>query len=154
MGNYRELDVWKKSRALAGHVYLVTREFPKAEWFGLVQQMRRAAISVPSNIAEGHGRWSSPERIRFLLIARGSNFELETQAFLAGDLEFITTAQVDEIINRTAEITRMLNGLIQHYRRKLANVSNHQPPTTNHQLTSPTPHPPTSSSRPGRSGRL
>ena len=134
MGNYRELDVWQKSRALAGNVYRETREFPRAEWFGLVQQMRRAAVSVPSNIAEGHGRWSSRERIRFLLIARGSNFELETQAFLAGDLGFMTEEQVQAIIQRTADITRMLNGLIQHYRRKLATESsNDQPPTTNHQ---------------------
>ena len=118
MGNYRELEVWQKSRALATHLYRVTEEFPRREWFGLVQQMRRAAVSVPSNIAEGHGRWTSKERIQFLLIARGSAYELETQTYIAQDLGYLSVPNAERIISRINELARMLHGLIRHYRQK------------------------------------
>ena len=86
--------------------------------FGLTQQIRRAVVSVACNIAEGQGRKSTKERIQFLVIARGSLFEVETQALIAGDLEFVTTAEAEDIVNRTIEVTRLVNGLIRHYAKR------------------------------------
>ena len=120
MASYRELEVWQKSRKLATHVYRKTARFPRREWYGLVQQMRRAAVSVASNIAEAHGRSSSRERKKFLGIARGSLLELETQTFIAGDLEFVSARQADIIVAACNEIARQLNGLIRHYRNAAA----------------------------------
>lgn len=119
MGNYRELEVWQKARALASHVYRITARFPRREWFGITQQMRRAGVSIPSNIAEAHGRWTSRDRMRFLRISRGSLFELETQVFIAGDLEFLSEQQTENAVEKINEVTRLLNGLIRHYARKL-----------------------------------
>ena len=118
MASYRDLEVWQKSRKLATHIYRKTARFPRSEWYGLVQQMRRAAVSVPCNIAEGHGRASSRERAKYLGIARGSLLELETQAFIAGDLGFVTERQTEILVAACNEIARQLNGLIRHYRRK------------------------------------
>lgn len=115
ISDYRNLVAWKKARALASQVYRVTTQFPKAELFGLTQQMRRAAVSVPCNIAEGHGRRSSADRIQFLVIARGSLFELETQALIAGDLEFIAPAEAATVLEAATEVARLVNGLIRHY---------------------------------------
>jgi four helix bundle protein len=115
MGSYRELEVWQKARKLATHVYRRTAKFPRFEQFGLVPQMRRAAVSIACNIAEGHGRATSRERNRFLNIARGSLLELETQAFIAGDLEFLTERQTTIIVDAANELARQLNGLIRHY---------------------------------------
>lgn len=84
--DYKELEVWKKARLLASDVYTATMAFPKSEMFGLTQQMRRAVISIACNIAEGHGRRSNGDRVQFLVVARGSVLELETQALIAGDL--------------------------------------------------------------------
>jgi four helix bundle protein len=116
MASYRDLEVWQKARKLATHIYRKTRAFPRSEWYGLVQQMRRAAVSVACNIAEGHGRDSSRDRMKFLRIARGSLLELETQAFIAGDLEFLTARQTDIVVDACNELARQLNGLIRHYR--------------------------------------
>jgi four helix bundle protein len=118
MANYRELDVWKKARALAVHVYRRTEEFPQREWYGLVQQMRRAAVSITCNIAEAHGRETSRERIRFLTIARGSLLEVETQAFIAGDLEYLNTRQTEIVVEATNELARQLNALIRYYAKR------------------------------------
>src|SRR5687767_15989655 len=104
MGSYRELEVWQKARKLATHVYRRTAKFPQSEWYGLVQQMRRAAISIACNIAEGHGRQSSRNRAKFLDIARGSLLELETQAFIAGDLAFLTERQANIIVDACNEV--------------------------------------------------
>jgi four helix bundle protein len=119
MSNYKELDVWQKGRKLATHIYRRTARFPKREWYGLVQQMRRAAVSVPCNIAEGHGRASSRERAKFLGIARGSLLELETQAFIAGDLGFLTVRQAQIVVDACNEIARQVNGLIRFYRKAM-----------------------------------
>ena len=117
--DYRTLEAWVKARALASHIYRLTAQFPRAEIFGLTQQMRRAAVSVPSNIAEGQGRKSTKDRIAFLVIARGSLHEIETQALIAGDLEFIATQRAEDIVERTTEVARLVNGLIRHYARRL-----------------------------------
>jgi four helix bundle protein len=115
MGSYRELEVWQKARKLATHVYRRTLKFPEIERYGLVQQMRRAAVSIACNIAEGHGRATSRERNRFLNIARGSLLELETQSFIAGDLGLLTERQTTIVVNACNELARQLNGLIRHY---------------------------------------
>ena len=117
--DYRGLDAWIKARALASHIYRLTALFPRNEWFGLTQQMRRAAISAPCNIAEGQGRRATKDRINFLVIARGSLHELETQALIAGDLEFITEAEAEDVASRTTEVTRLVNGLIRHYAKRI-----------------------------------
>jgi four helix bundle protein len=114
---YRDLVVWQKARELASRVYRVSRAFPRSELFGLTAQMRRAALSVPCNIAEGHGRRSTADRIQFLVVARGSLLELETQAIIAADLEFMSQALSDDIVDKTTDIARALNGLIRHYAR-------------------------------------
>lgn len=79
--------------------------------------MRRAAVSVPSNIAEAHGRQTTRDRIQFFVIARGSLFELETQALIAADLGFTSTSDAETVVTRTTEVTRLLNGLIRYYTR-------------------------------------
>jgi four helix bundle protein len=113
--SYRDLELWQKARVLASTTYRMTAGFGRSEMFGLTQQMRRAAISVPSNIAEGHGRHTDPERTHFLLVARGSLYELETQALIAGDLEFIDNTEAESLVERIMEVARLLNGLIRHY---------------------------------------
>jgi four helix bundle protein len=110
--HFRDLLVWQKGMKLARGVYNATASFPKAEMFGLTSQMRRAAISVPSNIAEGHGRLSDGSLRVFLGQARGSLFELETQIELACDLEYLQTAIAKELLELSREVGRMLNGLI------------------------------------------
>ena len=85
--SFRELVVWQKSMRLATDVYRLTQDFPRQEIYGLVSQLRRAAVSVPSNIAEGHGRSSIEDYRKFLWIARGSNFEMQTQLEIAHTLK-------------------------------------------------------------------
>jgi four helix bundle protein len=115
MSNYRTLDAWIQSRALVREIYQLTSTFPRSEMFGLVQQMRRAAGSIPSNIAEGHGRWTRRDCIRFLHIARGSAFELDTQLFLAEDLSYIDSDAGHRLREKTARVAQMINGLIRYY---------------------------------------
>ena len=87
--NFKELKVWQKSYQLCLKVYKITKKYPNTEKYSLASQLRRAAVSVPSNIAEGYGRKTTPEYIRFLYIAYGSSCELETQLLLSGDLGYI-----------------------------------------------------------------
>ncbi len=114
MGNYNELNVWKKSVDLAIAVYRATAKFPKDEIFGLRMQMRRAAVSVPSNLAEGAGRSTAKDYRRFVLQARGSILELETQIVISERLEFIGAQTCDALRAATGEIGRMLNGLLRY----------------------------------------
>ena len=97
---------------LARDVYRVTETFPKTEMFGLVAQMRRAAVSVPSNIAEGHGRLSDNSFRIFLAQARGSLFEIETQIQLASDLGYVSANDAQQLTESCGEVARVLNGLI------------------------------------------
>jgi four helix bundle protein len=110
--SYRELLVWQKSMALVKAVYEETRSFPKEEIYGLTSQMRRAAVSVPCNIAEGQGRTSKKEFRQFLSMSRGSLLELETQLQIAADLGFLSTESTVQLIDKTGELLRMLNGLM------------------------------------------
>ncbi len=111
MNNFRELKVWQKSIELVKQVYLLTTNFPKVEQYGLTQQMRRAAVSIPSNIAEGAGRDSKKEFKYFLSISLGSSFELETQLVLAKEFGFITSDALGNMENGLIEIQRMIRGL-------------------------------------------
>jgi four helix bundle protein len=118
MSDYTKLEVWQKSRALARDIYEVSGKFPQHELFGLMQQIRRAAVSIPSNIAEGSGRGSWRDRKRFVLVARGSAFEVETQLFIAEDLQYVESASATALRERASEIARMLAGLIRYYTSK------------------------------------
>ena len=110
--SYRDLLVWQKARALAKDIYILTRTFPRSETFGFISQMRRSAISIACNIAEGQGRWNRRDYRRFLFIARSSTFELEAQIIIATDIGYIDDS--DPLIKRTTEIARMLNGLLRY----------------------------------------
>lgn len=110
--SYQDLIAWKKAMSLAIEIYKVTKGFPKEEIFGLTSQLRRAVVSVPSNIAEGQGRLTKGEFQQFLGQARGSLLEIETQVMLARQLEYVTEAQSDNLLERSAEAGRILNGLI------------------------------------------
>lgn len=110
--NYRDLIAWQKAMALVRAVYLLTERFPPDERFGLTSQMRRSAVSVPSNIAEGHGRLSDRAMRMFLGNARGSLYELETQALLSADMNFAKREEVDALLAQSSEVARILNGLL------------------------------------------
>ncbi len=114
--SYKDLVVWQKGIALAKLVYRITQRFPAAEKFGLIAQMRRAAVSIPSNIAEGQARRTTGEFIQFISHAEGSLAELDTQLILAVELEFCSSADVAPSFDFIEEQRRMLNSL----RRKLA----------------------------------
>ncbi len=110
--SYKELKVWQKAVDLVTEIYRVTKQFPREEMYGLVSQMRRAAVSVPSNMAEGWGRGSTKEYIRFLTIARGSLMELETQLIISEKLNYLKAQQLQNLSEQMQEIGKMLNGLI------------------------------------------
>ena len=116
--SYRDLQVWQKGMQLASLVYQSSRVLPKDEQFGLISQMRRAAVSVPSNIAEGYGRRSRADYVRFLNMAMGSLYELQTQAEIASNLGFLEDAEFQPLAADAREVERMLSALI----RKLASV--------------------------------
>ena len=110
--NYKELKVWQKSYKFCLKVYKITGTFPKEEIYGLVSQIRRSAVSVPSNIAEGYGRKTTADYIRFLYIAYGSLCELETQIMLSDDLRFFEHAEMESLRADLSEVERMLKTLI------------------------------------------
>jgi four helix bundle protein len=112
MGNHRDLEAWQASRSLACVTYRVTEKFPVAERYGLTAQMRRAAVSIMSNIAEGAGRASDTQFRPFLQIARGSLHELECQAILANDLGLMTQPQLAELNEGVRRTARPLQGLL------------------------------------------
>ena len=111
INSYRDLDVWKQSRLLVKNVYQLSKLFPKEEQFGLTNQVRRAAISVPSNIAEGSGRNHSKDSIQFFFIARGSLYEIETQLIIAFDLEYISDSQLHEVLEHIARCKKTIKRL-------------------------------------------
>ena len=109
--SYRDLEVWQKGRSLVKAIYQITTGFPSSEKFGLVTQMRRAAVSIPSNIAEGHARTSTGEFRQFISIARGSVAELETQAILSADLDYLNSDDSEDILRQLDILGKMLRGL-------------------------------------------
>jgi four helix bundle protein len=112
MGNFRDLEVWKRAHAFSLGVYKSTCLFPSHERYGLTAQLRRAAVSVVSNIAEGAGRQNDREMTTFLRIARGSVRELESQLLLSRDLGYIEPAAWGELDTEAQDISKMLNRLI------------------------------------------
>jgi four helix bundle protein len=110
--SYRELIVWQRAIEMTLTIYRSTTSFPKEELFGLTSQMRRAAVAVASNIAEGYGRNSIGEYKQFLGIARGSNLELQTQLFIAKELSYGNPANLSQAESLSTEVAKMLNSLI------------------------------------------
>lgn len=110
--SYRDLIAWQKAMDLVAEVYRLTASFPKSEMFGLTNQLRRCAVSIPSNIAEGQGRSTTKDFVHFLHIARGSLQEVETQLAIAARLNFLPAADFQSSAGRTGELARILNGLI------------------------------------------
>jgi len=110
--SFKDLKVWQKSYQLCLEMYKVTGSFPADEKFGLTSQMRRAAVSIPSNIAEGYGRKTIPDYVRCLYIAYGSTCELETQTLLSGDLNYLNENNQNTLLEKMKEVERMLMALI------------------------------------------
>ena len=119
--SYKDLLVWKKAYQLCLEVYKATKKFPAAERFVLVSQLRRAALSIPSNIAEGYGRRTTGEYIHSLSIAYGSVCELETQVMLSGDLGYLEDEGLKELLANISEVERMIMGLIKSLDKKYLN---------------------------------
>jgi four helix bundle protein len=110
--DFKELKVWHKAYDLALSIYEASRSFPREEMYGLTSQLRRAAVSIGANIAEGCGRRSDGELVRFLQIARGSSSEVEHHLLLARDLKFLQAATHQDIEKRLQEVQRMLTSLV------------------------------------------
>lgn len=110
--SYRDLEVWKKSIELVKKIYIVTKGFPKDEIYGLVSQMRRAAVSIPSNIAEGKMRGHTNEFVQFLYIALGSGTELDTQLIIAKEMKYISEEESNIILDEVNHTSRMIRNLI------------------------------------------
>ena len=110
--DYKDLIVWKRSMELSTVVYAIAKKLPKIETFALADQIRRSAVSIPSNIAEGYGRTTSKEYARFLSIARGSVYELETQLILCVRLEYLEESDLAYALSLSNEIIKMLNVII------------------------------------------
>jgi four helix bundle protein len=119
LSSYKALKVWQKAYQLCLEIYKKTRAFPKEEQYNLTSQIRRAAVSIPSNIAEGYGRNTTPNYIRSLHIAYGSICELETQVMLAGDLEYLPVKAVEKSREDIREVERMLKALIASLEKRL-----------------------------------
>ena len=109
--NFKDLLVWQKGMILARMIYQITREFPRDERFGLVVQMRRAAVSIPSNIAEGQARHTTGEFVQFISHAEGSLAELETQLRLSVELTFCSQSEATPVLELMEELRKMLNAL-------------------------------------------
>ena len=117
MKTYRDLQAWQKSMTLVTEIYKILKSFPKDEIYGLTSQMKRCAISIPSNMAEGYGRNSTNEYIHFLRIATGSLYELQTQLEISTNLNYLDKDSFAKLYESSREIERMLSSLI----RKLSN---------------------------------
>jgi len=113
--SHKDLIVWQRAMQLVVDVYRSTKSFPREETYGLISQMRRAAI--PSNIAEGKGRYSRKELSQFLLNARGSLLELETQIEIARALSYLADRDVEALTSRSSEVGRLLNGMLDYFRQ-------------------------------------
>ena len=122
--SYKDLNVWQKAVELVKEIYLLTKEFPKDEQFTLINQMRRSAISIPSNISEGKARGHRREYVQFLYVALGSCAELETQIIISKELSYITTETKDLLLEKIGYISRMLRNLIK-------GINNYKPTTQN-----------------------
>jgi four helix bundle protein len=120
---YRDLMVWQKSMQLAASIYQVSKQFPREEMYGITSQMRRSAVSIASNVAEGHGRLNAKEFGQFLGIARGSTYELQTQLELAKELQIGGADQIEQCLEMSEEVGRMLYSLIRSLRDTRSRLS-------------------------------
>jgi four helix bundle protein len=118
IGGYRDLLVWQKAMLLVTAVYRSSGSWPKEEQYGLTSQLRRAAVSVPANIAEGQGRTGTREFAHHLSIANGSLHETETLIFVAHNVRFIDQPTCDELLRQSSEVGRLLNGLLRRFRTR------------------------------------
>ena len=116
--SYRDLLVWQKAVDLVTCCYALTKLLPKSETYGLVGQIQRAAVSIPANIAEGHGREHIGDYLRHLSIANGSLMELETHLLIAQKLNYLDAADVDQALDQSGQLSRMLCGLTKKLRAK------------------------------------
>jgi len=121
--SYKDLEVWQKSIDIVKEVYAASKSFPKDERFGLTSQIRRSAISIPSNIAEGKSRQHINEYIQFLYIAFGSSSELNTQLLIAGELQFLSNSELCVLTEKLDHVSRMLQNLIKSLKRKPITVN-------------------------------
>ena len=110
--SYRDLNIWKKSIVVVEDIYKITKIFPKEEIYGLTSQLRRSAVSIPSNIAEGFTRFHNKEYRQFLYISLGSCAELNTQIIISSHLSYLDSEKADRILNEIDEISKMIMGLI------------------------------------------
>jgi four helix bundle protein len=117
--NYKDLLAWQKAMDLVTVCYKLTANFPASERYGLTDQLRRAAVSIPANIAEGQGRQYDAEFVRFLYIASGSLAELETHIQIAQRLDYINQLTAGQMLEQTTEVARLLHGLILFQKKKL-----------------------------------
>jgi four helix bundle protein len=117
---FKDLRVWQEAMRFVADVYRATAQFPRHELYGLSQQLRRAAVSVPSNIAEGKGHRSDREFVNFLLHARGSLLEVQTQVMIAKELQYIELSESERLLSSADAIGRSLNSLINSLRQKTA----------------------------------
>lgn len=112
--SYQELEVWKESRVLVKMVYQISSKYPDVEKFGLTLQVRRSAVSVVSNIAEGVGRNTSKDTLQFLYIAKGSVYELETQLLISTDLSFVLASEIETTLAQISLVKKLLFGFIKY----------------------------------------
>ena len=119
MRNFKELDVWKKSIELTKEVYNIVKLFPKEETYALSDQLRRAVISIPSNIAEGYSRYGDKEFIKFMYIARGSTAEVETQIYIACEIGYLSEEQSMKAFELCKETNRLIGGFINRLEKTL-----------------------------------
>ena len=127
INSYKDLQVWQKAIQLVTDVYTLTKSFPKEDMYGLTSQMRRSAISIPSNIAEGQSKRSTKDYIRFLNIAYGSCAELETQLCISQNLNYAASEQILALSDKGSEISRMINGLINSLENSLTEARSLKP---------------------------
>ena len=113
--NFKELHIWQLGMDIVDDVYQETKKFPKEEQFGLTLQIRKSAVSTPSNIAEGCGRGSEPQLVQFLNIAQGSSFELETQIYIAIRQKFGDAENLQSIAKKIGDLQRMLDGFVNKF---------------------------------------
>jgi four helix bundle protein len=118
--SYRDLVAWQKAMKFVTAIYEVTQRFPSEERYGLTNQLRRASVSVPSNIAEGQARFSQKEFHHFLSMARGSLVEIETQLLIARNLKYLEPAKAEDLLATADELGRILNGLISSIKNRTA----------------------------------
>ncbi|MFK5879108.1 MAG: four helix bundle protein [Flavobacteriaceae bacterium] len=117
MHNFKELNVWKESKDLCVLVYKLTKIFPTSEKYGIISQINRSSVSIPSNIAEGAGRNSNNDFARFIHIATGSSFELETQLMIAFEIGYIDNENFEKVINQLNKIQKMLVSFNKHLKQ-------------------------------------